>query len=55
MPFKSRAQEKWMFANKPDMAKKWVEEHKASGKPMRELPERLGKKFSKTKKLIKSK
>lgn len=25
MPFKSKAQQKWMFANKPAMAKKWAE------------------------------
>lgn len=24
MPFKSKAQAKWMFANKPKMAKKWA-------------------------------
>lgn len=23
MPFKSKAQKKWMYANKPEMAKKW--------------------------------
>lgn len=26
MPFKSAAQEKWMFANKPEMAKRWEAE-----------------------------
>ena len=26
MPFKSKDQEKWMFANKPKMAKKWAKE-----------------------------
>jgi hypothetical protein len=25
MPFKSKAQAKWMFANKPQMAKKWAD------------------------------
>jgi hypothetical protein len=24
MPFKSRSQEKWMFANHPEMAKRWA-------------------------------
>lgn len=24
MPFKSKAQQKWMFKNKPAMAKKWA-------------------------------
>ncbi len=27
MPFKSIKQRKWMWANKPEMAKKWTEEH----------------------------
>ena len=27
MPFKSKKQEKWMWANKPSMAKKWTKEH----------------------------
>ncbi len=26
MPFKSKAQEGWMFSNKPRMAKQWVKE-----------------------------
>jgi hypothetical protein len=26
MPFKSQAQRKWMFANKPEMAKRWAKE-----------------------------
>jgi len=37
MPFKSKAQEKWMYANKPEMAKEWskhTEEEKA-------LPEKV--------------
>lgn len=28
MPFKSKAQQKWMFANKPEMAKRWAKETK---------------------------
>lgn len=28
MPFKSKSQMKWMFANKPDMAKRWADETK---------------------------
>lgn len=27
MPFKSKAQARWMFANDKDMAAKWVREH----------------------------
>jgi hypothetical protein len=26
MPFKSKAQQKWMFSNKPKMAKRWTKE-----------------------------
>jgi len=29
MPFKSKKQAKWMFANKPKMAKKWAEHTKS--------------------------
>lgn len=29
MPFKSRSQQKWMFANKPEMAKRWAKETKS--------------------------
>ena len=28
MPFKSRAQQRWMFANHPKMAKRWAAETK---------------------------
>jgi hypothetical protein len=27
MPFKSEKQKKWMFANKPKLAKKWVKKY----------------------------
>jgi hypothetical protein len=27
MPFKSAKQKKWMFKNKPEMAKKWADEN----------------------------
>lgn len=27
MPFKSKKQMKWMFANKPEMAKKWAKKY----------------------------
>ena len=26
MPFRSKAQERWMFATKPEMAKRWASE-----------------------------
>lgn len=37
MPFKSEAQRRWMYANKPEMAKKW-EKHTPKGK---KLPEKV--------------
>lgn len=37
MPFKSKAQEKWMYANKPSMAKKWS----AHTKNEKSLPEKV--------------
>lgn len=27
MPFRSKKQRKWMWANKPEMARKWTNEH----------------------------
>ena len=39
MPFRSQAQQRWMYANNPDMAKKW-QEHTPKGK----LPKRVKKK-----------
>ena len=39
MPFKSKSQEKWMFANKPKMAKEW-----ASKTPsIKSLPNKVSK------------
>ena len=31
MPFKSEKQRKWMWANDPEMAKKWEKEEKVEG------------------------
>lgn len=42
MPFKSQAQRKWMYANKPQMAKRWEKETPKSKK----LPKRVSKKSS---------
>lgn len=39
MPFSSKAQQRWMFKNKPEMAKKWADETNFKG-----LPERKKKK-----------
>lgn len=36
MPFKSKAQERWMFSQKPEMAKEW-----ASKTNQKKLPERV--------------
>jgi len=36
MPFKSQAQRRWMYANKPEMAKQWEDET-----PPGRLPARL--------------
>lgn len=44
MPFKSQAQRKWMYANDPEMAKKW-EEHTPKGK----LPKKVKKNAKKSK------
>lgn len=43
MPFKSKAQAKWMYANKPKMAKKWSK-HTPKGKV---LPRKVSKKRGK--------
>ena len=37
MPFKSKAQRRWMYANKPEMAKRW-QKHTPKNK---KLPERV--------------
>lgn len=34
MPFQSSKQMRWMFANKPEMARHWVSDAKASGQPV---------------------
>lgn len=40
MPFKSEAQRRYMYANKPDLAKEWAEKY---GVPT-DLPERVRRK-----------
>jgi len=42
MPFKSQAQRAWMYANHPEMAKRW-EKHTPKGK---KLPEHVGDKLA---------
>ena len=39
MPFTSKSQQKWMFANKPKMAKRWAK-HTPN---IKSLPERTAK------------
>jgi hypothetical protein len=46
MPFRSEAQQAWMFANKPEMAKKWAAETKNFSK----LPKKVKKKNKRAKK-----
>ena len=38
MPFKSQQQRKWMYANKPKMAKKW-----SAHTPKKKLPKKTNK------------
>lgn len=40
MPFKSEAQRRWMYENKPEMAREW-EKHTPKGK---KLPKRVKRK-----------
>ncbi len=49
MPFKSEAQKKWMYANRPDMAKEW--ELKTSDKKLPEKVKKPMKKVEKVKKI----
>ena len=41
MPMRSRAQRKWMHANKPEMAKEW--EAETSAQESARMPERVGR------------
>jgi len=45
MPFKSISQQKWMYANKPKMAKRWAKETDFS-----KIPKKVGEYFKKKKK-----
>jgi len=47
MPFKSKNQKSWMFANKPEMAKEWASETKS----IKSLPEKVSGKKSGRKKV----
>lgn len=47
MPFKSKAQMRWMYATNPEMAKDWTKEQKKSKgkKSFKRLPEYKGESF----------
>lgn len=46
MPFRSKAQARFMFARHPTIAKRWVREAKAQGRkhPIKRLPSRARRK-----------
>lgn len=44
MPFKSKKQVEWMFANKPKMAKEWASKTKS----IKKLPKKVVKKKKKS-------
>ncbi len=48
MPFLSKAQRRWMYANKPEMAKEWEDDT-----PTGRLPERIHAKSSSKTRLAK--
>ena len=48
MPFKSEAQKKWLYANKPNLATKFAEETPQDAK----LPERISSKSSSEKRQL---
>jgi hypothetical protein len=43
MPFKSSAQKKWMYANKPEMAKRWEKETPKGKKLPKKVKKSKGK------------
>lgn len=45
MPFKSEAQRRWMYANKPEMAKKWEKHTKKKKLPEKVSSESLTRKI----------
>lgn len=45
MPFESKAQQRWMFAKKPEMAKRWA----AETPDIKDLPDKLHVKKKKKK------
>lgn len=50
MPFKSKAQQRWMYKNKPDIAKRWEDKYGISKKmPMHVAKKKIVKKKVKSK------
>jgi hypothetical protein len=43
MPFASKAQMRYLFAKKPEIAKEFAKEQKKQGKSFKGLPEKKGK------------
>lgn len=51
MPFKSKAQQRFMFARHPRIAKRWADEMKDKDQSIKKLPEKVRSKKSKREKL----
>jgi len=43
MPFKSEAQRRYLWANEPEIAKRWAEKEKRAKKRKRKLSDKKGK------------
>ena len=41
MPFKSEKQKKWMYANKPELAKEWTEKYGSKVKSQKVKPKHI--------------
>lgn len=53
MPFKSKAQQRFMFAKHPTIAKRWAGEMEEKGQSIKRLPEKKTNKDNKYTKYIK--
>lgn len=40
MPFKSKAQERFLFVKHPDIARRWANEMKKKGQSIKKLPQK---------------
>lgn len=43
MPFKSKKQERFLFSQHPDIAKRWANEMKSKGESIKKLPNKAKK------------